>query len=45
MNKKEGIDYFPVYCVTDENIKLVVAEFGLQAFAIIIKISNSLVYL
>ena len=35
MNQKEGLDYFPMECVTDENIKLITAEFGLQAFAII----------
>lgn len=38
MNQKEGLDYFPMECVTDENIKLITAEFGLQAFAIIVKI-------
>ncbi len=38
MNQKVGLDYFPVECATDENIKLVTAEFGLQAFAIIIKL-------
>lgn len=38
MNQKVGLDYFPVECVTDEGIKLVTAEFGLQAFAIIIKL-------
>ena len=29
MNQKEGLDYFPMECVTDENIKLITAEFGL----------------
>lgn len=38
VNQKVGINYFPVECATDENIKLVTAEFGLQAFAIIIKL-------
>lgn len=38
MNQKVGLDYFSVECVTDESIKLVTAEFGLQAFAIIIKL-------
>lgn len=38
VNQKVGLDYFPVECVTDEGIKLVTAEFGLQAFAIIIKL-------
>ncbi len=38
MNQKVGLSYFPVECVTEEDIKLVTAEFGLQAFAIIIKL-------
>lgn len=38
MNQKVGLDYFSVNCVTDEEIKLVTAEFGMRAFAIIIKL-------
>ena len=35
MNRKEGIDYFPVKCAADENIELVTAECGLKAHAVI----------
>lgn len=38
MNHKEGLDYFPMECVTDENIQLVTAEFGMQAFSIIVMV-------
>lgn len=35
MNRKEGIDYFPVKCAADKNIELVTAECGLKAHAVI----------
>lgn len=35
MNRKEGIDYFPVKCATDNSIELVTAECGLKAYAVI----------
>lgn len=38
MNQKEGLDYFPMECVTDESIRLVTAEYGLQALSIIVKV-------
>lgn len=38
MNQKEGLDYFPMQCVTDKSIELVTAEFGIQAYAIIVKL-------
>ena len=35
MNRKEGIDYFPVKCAADNAIELVTAECGLKAHAVI----------
>lgn len=35
MNRKEGIDYFPVKCAADKNIELVTAECGLKVHAVI----------
>ena len=36
MNQKVGLEYFRVSCATDAKVKLVIAEYGLQAFAIYI---------
>lgn len=33
MNRKEGIDYFPVKCAADKNIELVTAECQKKRFA------------
>ena len=35
---KEGLDYFELDCVLDDNIRLLQAEFGLKGFAIIVKL-------
>lgn len=34
----EGVRYFPLYCVLDEKFELIEAEFGLKAFAIVVKL-------
>lgn len=34
----EGVKYFPLYCVLDEKFELIEAEFGLKAFAIVVKL-------
>ncbi len=36
MNQKVGLEYFRVECATDNRVQLVIAEYGLQAFAIYI---------
>ena len=35
---KQGVDYFPLDCHVDDNVKLIQAEFGLVGFAILVKI-------
>ena len=35
---KIGLDYFPLDCNIDDNLELIEAEFGLQGFAIVVKI-------
>ena len=35
---KIGLDYFPLDCVVDDQIELIEAKYGLEAFAIIVKI-------
>ena len=35
---KEGLDYFELDCVLDDNFKLIQAEFGLKGFAIVVKL-------
>ena len=35
MNRKEGIDYFPVKCTTDNALNLVMYECGLKSHAVI----------
>ncbi len=35
---KQGVDYFPLDCHMNDNIKLIQAEFGLVGFAIVIKL-------
>lgn len=38
MNQKEGLDFFPMECATDDKIRLVTAEFGLKAKAVIVEL-------
>lgn len=38
MNQKEGLDFFPMECATNDNIRLVTAEFGLKAKAVIVEL-------
>lgn len=38
MNQKEGLDFFPMKCATDDKIRLVTAEFGLKAKAVIVEL-------
>lgn len=35
---KTGLDYFPLDCVMDDKIALIEAEFGLQGFAVVVKL-------
>lgn len=35
---KEGLDYFELDCVLDDNMRLLQAEFGLKGFAIVVKL-------
>ena len=35
---KVGLDYFELYCHLDDEVKLVQAEYGLKAFAVIVKL-------
>lgn len=35
---KEGLDYFPLDCHMEDNIKLIQAEFGLKGFAVVVKL-------
>lgn len=35
---KQGIDYFPLDCAMDDNVKLIEAEYGSIGFAVLIKI-------
>lgn len=38
MNQKEGLDFFPMKCATDDKIRLVTAEFGLKGKAVIVEL-------
>lgn len=35
---KDGLDYFPLDCNMDDNVRLVEAEFGVKGFAVVIKL-------
>ena len=35
---KVGLDYFELYCHLDDEVKLVQAEYGLKACAVIVKL-------